>query len=82
LIAARQTNLSLDKHDGLATTTPISSSGAFGNDENWIHDAMRRALRMMSEFDLDVRLVSYGAPSGTIVKIAEHFGPSHIGDIR
>jgi len=56
--------------------------GAFGNDESWIYAAMWRALRMTSEFDLDVRLVSYGTLSRTIVQIAEHFGPSHIGDIR
>ncbi len=34
--------------------------GAFGNHDDWIHAAMRRALEMMSGFELDVRLVSYG----------------------
>jgi hypothetical protein len=32
--------------------------GAFGNHDDWIHAAMRRALEMMSGFELDVRLVS------------------------
>lgn len=34
--------------------------GAFGNDDGWIHAAMRRALKMMSGIDIDVKLVSYG----------------------
>ena len=48
--------------------------GAFGNDESWIHAAMRRALKMALGFDLDVRLVSYGTPSRAILQIAEDFG--------
>jgi len=34
--------------------------GAFGNDFEWIHAAMRRALRKLQGFALDVRLVSRG----------------------
>ena len=47
--------------------------GAFGNRTDWIHAAMRRALEMMSEFALDVRLVSYGTPSRAILQIAGDF---------
>jgi len=47
--------------------------GAFGNDENWIHDAMWRALKMMSKIELDVRLVSYGVPSKALMQMAEAF---------
>ena len=43
--------------------------GAFGNDESWIYAAMRHALQMMSGWDLDVRLVSYGAPSQALLQI-------------
>lgn len=46
---------------------------AFGNDDTWIHAAMRRALEMMSEFELDVRLISYGAPSRAIQQMANTF---------
>lgn len=35
--------------------------GAFGNDERWIDDAIDRALRLVAEAGLDVRLVSFGA---------------------
>ena len=48
--------------------------GAFGNQDDWIHIAMRRSLELMLESDLDVRLVCYGTPSRAIVQIAEHFG--------
>lgn len=47
--------------------------GAFGNDPAWIHAAMRRALDMMSGFELDVRLVSYRTPSRGILQMAKDF---------
>jgi hypothetical protein len=47
--------------------------GAFGNDQSWIEAAIRRALQMMSGFDLDVKLVSYGAPSQALLQIARDF---------
>ncbi|MBN8965688.1 MAG: hypothetical protein J0H89_09975 [Rhizobiales bacterium] len=47
--------------------------GAFGNREEWIHAAIKRALEMMREVDLDVRLVSYGTPSVEITQLAQHF---------
>jgi hypothetical protein len=47
--------------------------GAFGNHDDWIHAAMRRALEMMWGFDLDVRLVSYGTPSRAILQVAQDF---------
>ena len=50
--------------------------GAFGNHDNWIYAAMRRALEMMRGVDLDVRLVSYGTPSRAIVQMAKDFGTS------
>jgi len=47
--------------------------GAFGNAEEWIHAALRRALGIVSTYDLDVRLVSYGEPSKAALQIAEKF---------
>ncbi len=47
--------------------------GAFGNDESWIHDAIWRALKMMSNIEIDVRLVSYGMPSQALLQIAKAF---------
>ncbi|MDR6855302.1 hypothetical protein [Variovorax guangxiensis] len=40
--------------------------GAFGNDEEWIRAAIRRAVRKVLAFDLDVRLVSYRSPSSAL----------------
>jgi hypothetical protein len=47
--------------------------GAFGNDDSWIDAAMRRALTKATGFDLDVRLVSYGAPPMSMVGLAVAF---------
>jgi hypothetical protein len=47
--------------------------GAFGNEDAWIHNAIRRSLKIMANFDLDVSLVSYGPPSQTILQIADEF---------
>ena len=35
--------------------------GAFGNDTDWIIDAMSRALDIFAHADLDVQIVSYGS---------------------
>ncbi len=51
----------------------LLGGGAFGNHGNWIHAAIRRALKLITAYDLDIRLVSYGTPSKEIVAIAEEF---------
>jgi hypothetical protein len=45
--------------------------GAFGNRDEWIHAAMSRALAAMAEFNLDVRVVSYRAPSSELVEMVQ-----------
>jgi protein-tyrosine phosphatase len=47
--------------------------GAFGNDEKWISAATVRALKLVRDYDLDVKLVSYGAPSQAVIEIARQF---------
>jgi hypothetical protein len=47
--------------------------GAFGNDDEWILAAKRRALTTVASFDLDVRIVSYGVPSPAVLKLYEEF---------
>ena len=44
--------------------------GAFGNNPVWIHDAVRRALRLFARSALDVRLVSYGRRSDALDELA------------
>jgi hypothetical protein len=51
----------------------LLGGGAFGNEAEWINAAIRRALAMMSGFELDVRLVSYGTPSPQILQVAMDF---------
>jgi hypothetical protein len=48
--------------------------GAFGNDDDWIDAAMRRALAAIRAFALDVRLVSLGAPPDAFVCLEREYG--------
>lgn len=43
--------------------------GAFGNDERWISDAILRALSLFRHHELEVLMVSYGAPSREIREV-------------
>ena len=48
--------------------------GAFGNDDEWVLSAMRRALERVSSFDLEARIVSYRAPPAVVLDLAKAFG--------
>jgi hypothetical protein len=65
----------LNAHRGTSNVVFLTllGGGAFGNRGGWIHAAMRRALQLMTAFDLDVRLVSYGAPSQLMLAVAAEF---------
>ncbi|MBC7623381.1 MAG: hypothetical protein H7232_08350, partial [Aeromicrobium sp.] len=43
--------------------------GAFGNDDEWINSAMRRALDVVADFGLRVKIVSYGDPSAATLRM-------------
>jgi hypothetical protein len=47
--------------------------GAFGNDSKWIYAAMRRALQITSDADLDVKIVSHGEAPQDLLEIAKEF---------
>jgi hypothetical protein len=47
--------------------------GAFGNQPQWILDAMRRALKKLEGVGLDVRVVSYRAPDRGLERLAQEF---------
>ena len=47
--------------------------GAFGNEPQWIHDAMRRALTKVVDVSLDVRVVSYGKPAPALERLVAEF---------
>jgi hypothetical protein len=60
-------------HGSKAVLLTRLGGGAFGNDDAWIHSAMRAALRTVQDYALDVRLVSYGSPSAELRGIASEF---------
>jgi hypothetical protein len=47
--------------------------GAFGNNHDWIHSAMRRSLNLVRDIDLDVRIVSYGSASEDLMCLVQEF---------
>ena len=47
--------------------------GAFGNEPQWIHDAMRRALTRVVDVSLDVRVVSYGKADPGLERLVAEF---------
>ena len=48
--------------------------GAFGNESNWIYNAMTRAFSIYKDFDLDIRIVSYGSVDKELEKIVKKSG--------
>lgn len=58
---------------GTAFLTRVGG-GAFGNSERWILAAMTRALEVVQPCELGVRIVSYGAPSDDLRRLASRFG--------
>jgi hypothetical protein len=65
----------LNARRGNSNTVLLTFLGgsSFGNEDRWIYGAIRRALKMVSGFDLDVRLVSYREPPQDVLQIAEDF---------
>ena len=48
--------------------------GAFGNDDDWIDAALWRALEVVRDFALDVRMVSYGEVPNSMAALEREFG--------
>lgn len=48
--------------------------GAFGNEDDWIYAAMRRALQRVRDHELDVRLVSFNRPTPEMLQLQSEFG--------
>ena len=47
--------------------------GAFGNEPSWIHNAMARAFSLYRDFDLDIKIVSYGSIDPELDKFVEEW---------
>jgi hypothetical protein len=65
----------LNAHRGASNIVLLTrlGGGAFGNDEDWIHDAMARALDLARNHALDVRIVSYREPSPSLRTLAVRY---------
>ena len=49
----------------------LLGGGAFGNDQEWILDAIRRAAELYNRFDLDVKIVSFRHSNPAIRRLCE-----------
>lgn len=49
--------------------------GAFGNNHRWINGAISRALTLMRDSELDVRIVSFGPVADDLVELVRPFQP-------
>lgn len=47
--------------------------GAFGNEDRWIHASIRRALKSVAAYGLDVRLVCYSTPGTAVKQLVKEF---------
>ena len=45
--------------------------GAFGNESSWIYNAMTRAFSLYKDFDLDIKIVSYGSIDMELHKVVD-----------
>ncbi|MET4485255.1 hypothetical protein [Bradyrhizobium sp. LA7.1] len=65
----------LNKQRGMSNVVLLTrlGGGAFGNEDEWIDAAIRRALTKMWRFELDVRLVSYRAPTRKTRQLVKDF---------
>lgn len=65
----------LNARRGVSTKVFLTQlgGGAFGNKDEWIFTAMRRAIRAASGYGLDIKVASYGQPSRMLFDLAEEF---------
>ncbi|MDX1926273.1 MAG: hypothetical protein SFV81_07140 [Pirellulaceae bacterium] len=56
-LAAAVLNAAKSGHKSVYLT--LLGGGAFGNDQDWILDAIRRAVKLYQQHDLDVKIVSF-----------------------
>ena len=55
----------------------LLGGGAFGNKREWILHAIRRALHMVRDAALDVRIVCYRQPDRDLARLAGEFSSEH-----
>lgn len=65
--------LNARRGDSNVVLLTMLGGGAFGNEPTWILGALRRALRLMADVDLDVKIVSRGAPPAELFRLVHEF---------
>ena len=51
----------------------LLGGGAFGNQDDWITDGIRRALDLYKNWDLDIAIVSYGQSKKSVRQLVDQF---------
>jgi hypothetical protein len=51
----------------------LVGGGAFGNESEWIMEAIKRSLKIYKAWDLDVAIVSYRKSNPALQALAEEF---------
>ncbi len=51
----------------------LLGGGAFGNETNWIMEAIKRALKLYENWNIEVGIVSYGRSKNEVRKLTEQF---------
>ncbi|HBJ36981.1 MAG TPA: hypothetical protein DDZ51_19935 [Planctomycetaceae bacterium] len=65
--------LNAAKHGNNAVFLTLLGGGAFGNDQTWILDAIRRAARLYESVELDVKIVSFNQSKPAIRQLCDSF---------
>lgn len=63
--------LNMIKYNSNIVYLTLIGGGAFGNEENWILDSMKKALIKFSNTPLDIRIVSYGYSNPNVTKMIQ-----------
>jgi len=61
--------LNLSKTGNRSLYLTLLGGGAFGNDQEWIVDAIRRAAKLYSRYNLDVKIVSFRHSNPSIQRL-------------
>ena len=63
--------LNASKSGNKSVYLTMLGGGAFGNEQVWIFDAIRRATKKFTDFDLDVKIVSFRQSNPAIRKLCD-----------
>ena len=63
--------LNASKSGNKSVYLTLLGGGAFGNDQIWILDAIRRAAKLYRQFDLDVKIVSFRHSNSEVRRLCD-----------